>query len=87
VLSLYCLGTTRPGETYRHVVDARRPFKYGGGACTVLVRRVDVTVEVLFQADLRTGRSRPLSKPPSWQTRYARPARRHGDRLVPAVHG
>jgi hypothetical protein len=44
-----------PGETYRHAIEARRPREYDGGACTVLVRRVDSTVELLFHADPRTG--------------------------------
>jgi hypothetical protein len=44
-----------PGEIYRHAIDARRPSEYGGGACTLLVRAVDGTVQVLFHADLRTA--------------------------------
>jgi hypothetical protein len=43
------------GETYRRAFDARRPSEYGGGVCTVLVRRVNGTVELLFHADPRTG--------------------------------
>ena len=43
------------GETYRRAIDARRPSEYGGGVWTVLVRRVNGTVELLFHADPRTG--------------------------------
>lgn len=49
------MSVQHPGETYRHAIDGRRPSGYGGGACTVLVRAVDGTVEVLFHADLRTA--------------------------------
>jgi hypothetical protein len=49
------VSVQHPGETYRHAIDTRRPSEYGGEACTVLVRRVDATVELLFHADPRTG--------------------------------
>ncbi len=49
------MSLQHPGETYRHAIDGRRPIGYGGGACTVLVRAVDGTVQVLFHADLRTA--------------------------------
>ena len=49
------MSLQHPGETYRQAIDARRPSEYGGGACTVLVRRVNGTVELLFHADPRTG--------------------------------
>src|SRR5436305_853607 len=42
-------------ETYRHVVDAKRPYEFGGGLCNVLIRRVNDHIELLFHADLRTG--------------------------------
>ncbi|TCP48619.1 hypothetical protein EV191_110179 [Tamaricihabitans halophyticus] len=41
-------------ETYRHALVARLPFQAGGGACTVLVRRVDGNVQLLFHAVLDT---------------------------------
>jgi hypothetical protein len=44
-----------PGESYRHAIDARRPSAYGGGTCTVLVRRIDGRVELLFHACPETG--------------------------------
>jgi hypothetical protein len=44
-----------PGESYRHAIDARRPNEYGGGTCTVLVRRIDGRVELLFHACPETG--------------------------------
>ena len=49
------MSLQHPGETYSQAIDARRPSEYGGGACTVLVRRVNGTVELLFHADPRTG--------------------------------
>lgn len=42
-------------ENYRHATAARRPFAYGGGACTLLVRRIDDQVELLFHATPETG--------------------------------
>ncbi len=43
-------------KCYRHAVDARRSFDYGGGACTLLVlRRSDTSVELLFHATPETG--------------------------------
>jgi hypothetical protein len=44
-----------PGESYRHAIDVRRPSEYGGGTCTVLVRRIDGRVELLFHACPETG--------------------------------
>jgi hypothetical protein len=49
------VSAQHPGESYRHAIDARRTSKHGGGACTLLVRRVNGTVELLFHADQRTG--------------------------------
>jgi hypothetical protein len=49
------MSPQHPGETYRHAIDARRVPKYGGGACTILVRRVGDRVELLFHAALNTG--------------------------------
>lgn len=43
------------GATYRHARDARRPSQYGGGVCTLLVRRVNDHVELLFHASPETG--------------------------------
>ncbi len=42
-------------ESYRHAIEARRPSHYGGGACTLLVRRIDGRVELLFHASPETG--------------------------------
>ena len=42
-------------ETHRFALDARRPSEFGGGMCTVLVRRVDNRVELLFHASPQTG--------------------------------
>ena len=42
-------------ETHRFALDARRPSEFGGGTCTVLVRRVDNRVELLFHASPQTG--------------------------------
>jgi hypothetical protein len=49
------MSRQHPGETYRHAVDGRRVQEYGGGACTILVRRVGDRIEVLFHAALDTG--------------------------------
>ena len=49
------MSRQRPGESYRHAIDARRPSEYGGGACTILVRRIGDRVELLFHAALNTG--------------------------------
>jgi hypothetical protein len=51
------VGPQHPSETYRRAIDARRVTQYGGGACTILVRRVDNQVELLFHAALNTGAS------------------------------
>lgn len=42
-------------ETHRFALDARRPSEFGGGLCTVLVRRVNNRVELLFHASPQTG--------------------------------
>ena len=42
-------------ETHRFAVDARRPSEFGGGMCTVLVRRLNNRVELLFHASPHTG--------------------------------
>ncbi len=42
-------------ESYRRVVDAKRPSEFGGGLCNLLIRRVNNHVELLFHADPRTG--------------------------------
>ena len=42
-------------ETYRHAMEARRVSEYGGGACTLLVRRIDGRIKLLFHAALNTG--------------------------------
>jgi hypothetical protein len=39
----------------RHAIDALQPSEYGGGTCTVLVRRIDGRVELLFHACPETG--------------------------------
>lgn len=44
-----------PGESFRHAVTAQRVSRYGGGACTVLVRSIDGRVELAFHADLKTA--------------------------------
>ncbi|TCP57278.1 hypothetical protein EV191_1011232 [Tamaricihabitans halophyticus] len=41
-------------ETFRHALVAQLPFQSGGGACTVLVRRVGGDVQLLFHAVLDT---------------------------------
>lgn len=42
-------------ETHRFALDVRRPSEFGGGMCTVLVRRVNNRVELLFHASPQTG--------------------------------
>jgi hypothetical protein len=37
------------------VVEAKRPYEFGGGLCNILIRRVNDHVELLFHADPRTG--------------------------------
>lgn len=46
-----------PGEieTYRAVLHARRPEGTGGEACTLIVRRVNGRIELLFHEVLSTG--------------------------------
>ncbi len=48
------INPQHPGETYRRAIDARR---VSGGPCTILVRRVEDRVELLFHAVLDTGAS------------------------------
>ena len=38
----------------RHVIDARRPIQYGGGACNLLLRNVNGHVELLFHVTPQT---------------------------------
>src|SRR5437763_12314260 len=40
---------------HRHVIDARRPIQYGGGACNLLLVTSDEHVELLFHATPQTG--------------------------------
>lgn len=42
-------------ETHRFALDVRRPSDFGGGMCTVLVRRISGRVELLFHASPETG--------------------------------
>lgn len=49
------MSSQHPGETFRCAIDARRITGYGGGACTLLVRRVGDRVELLFHAVPETG--------------------------------
>jgi len=42
-------------QKHRHVIDARRPIQYGGGACNLLLRSVNGQVELLFHATPQTG--------------------------------
>lgn len=42
-------------ETHRFALDVRRPSEFGGGMCTVLVRRISGRVELLFHASPETG--------------------------------
>jgi hypothetical protein len=46
---------SRENETYRAAIYARRPTALGGGACNLLVRRVDGRVQLLHHAALSTG--------------------------------
>lgn len=46
---------SEPRETYRAGIEARRTTEAGGGVCTLLVRRVDGRVELLYHAALSTG--------------------------------
>lgn len=47
---------SEPVETYRAALEARRPVDTGGGgACTLLVRRVGGRVQLLHHAVLPTG--------------------------------
>ncbi len=43
----------QPGETYRAVMHARRPGD--GEPCTLIVRRVNGRVELLYHGALSTG--------------------------------
>lgn len=42
-------------ETYRAAMEARRPADTGGGACTLVVRRIGGRVELLHHGVLSTG--------------------------------
>lgn len=42
-------------ETYRAAMEARCPADYGGGVCTLLVRRVGGQMQLLHHAALSTG--------------------------------
>ncbi|HEX8761722.1 MAG TPA: hypothetical protein VF734_17515 [Pseudonocardiaceae bacterium] len=42
-------------ESHRHAIDAQRPSEYGGGRCTLLVRRLNDQIELLFHATPETG--------------------------------
>ena len=44
------MSPQHPGEAFRCAIDARRVTGHGGGACTLLVRRVGDRVELLFHA-------------------------------------
>ena len=44
-----------PHESHRHAIDAQRPSEYGGGRCTLLVRRLNDQIELLFHATPETG--------------------------------
>ncbi len=44
-----------PGETYRATIAARCPSESGGGACTLILRRVNGRIELLFHGVLSTG--------------------------------
>ncbi|MQA13004.1 MAG: hypothetical protein GEV09_02230 [Pseudonocardiaceae bacterium] len=44
-----------PGESYRAVIEARRPVDTGGGACTLTVRCINGRVELLHHGVLSTG--------------------------------
>lgn len=46
------LGET---ETYRAAMEARRPAETGGGACTLVVRRIGGRVELLHHGVLSTA--------------------------------
>ncbi len=45
----------KPHESHRHAIDAQRPSEYGGGRCTLLVRRLNDQIELLFHATPETG--------------------------------
>jgi hypothetical protein len=40
---------------HRHVIDARRPIQYGGGACNLLLLNSNDHLELLFHATPQTG--------------------------------
>lgn len=42
-------------ESHRHAIEAQRPSEYGGGRCTLLVRRLNGRIELLFHATPETG--------------------------------
>ena len=45
----------KANESHRHAIDAQRPSEYGGGRCTLLVRRLNDQIELLFHATPETG--------------------------------
>ena len=45
----------KSNESHRHAIDAQRPLEYGGGRCTLLVRRLNDQIELLFHATPETG--------------------------------
>ncbi len=46
---------TGAAESYRHALETRRPAGNGGGTCTLLVRRVNGHIELLYHAAVSTG--------------------------------
>jgi hypothetical protein len=46
---------TNDTESYRAAICARRPADIGGGACNLVVRRVNGRVQLLHHAVLSTG--------------------------------
>ena len=42
-------------KSHRHAINAQRPSEYGGGRCTLLVRRLNDQIELLFHATPQTG--------------------------------
>ncbi len=49
----------RPGETYRASIAARRPSQFGGGPCSLLVRRIGGRVELIFHGATETAAELP----------------------------
>lgn len=44
-----------PGETYRASIQTRRPSEFGGGACYLIVRRIDGRIELIFHGATETA--------------------------------